>query len=245
MKLRYVWALGAVAALCAIPQAGAFNPQPDPPALQALIDDINQLPAVQNPQPFLAKALAARESAMRGQPCVAKSQIDALRNQVSAKLGKKGISDNTWAGIDGDAVRVLIGLLLAPDSSACGGATVPSNGGTEPTVQVTDSDQTGLTLHVSFPDPAFTARNGNGVSYLDMSMDGLGGVGLRARQRHRQLRAGGDDEDGGGPGGGEHRSGAERKLLRQPLEPEPERLPRQLAGRRHDRQRRLKRLRSV
>jgi hypothetical protein len=177
MRLKLVWALAAVAALCAIPQAGAFNPQPDPPGMQALIDDIVALPAVQNPQPFLAKALAAREAAMRGQPCVAKSQIDALRNQVSAKLGKKGISDNTWAGIDADAVRVLVALLQAPDSSACGGTTVPSNGGTEPTVQVTASDATGLTLDVSFPTPTFTPRVGNGVSYLDMGMDGLGSVG--------------------------------------------------------------------
>ena len=177
MKFQFLWALAAVAALCAIPQAGAFNPQPDPPGMQALIDDINLLPAVQNPQPFLAKALAVREAALRGQPCVARNQIDALRNQIGAKVGKKGISDNTWAGIDGDAVRVLIGLLQAPGSAACGGVTVPSNGGTEPTVQVADSDATGMTLHVSFPDPAFTPRVGNGVSYLDMSMDGLGGVG--------------------------------------------------------------------
>ena len=177
MKFKLVWALAAVAAACAIPQAGAFNPQPDPPGIQALIDDINALPAVQNPQPFLAKALAAREAATRGQPCVAKNQIDALRNQVNAKLGKKGISDNTWAGIDGDAVRVLVALLQAPDSAACGGVTVPSNGSTEPTVQVTDSTPTGLTLDVSFPTPSFTPRIGNGVSYLDMGMDGLGSVG--------------------------------------------------------------------
>jgi Peptidase family C25/Propeptide_C25 len=177
MRSKLVLALAAVAAVCAIPQAGAFNPQPDPPGMQALIDDINALPAVQNPQPFLAKALAAREAAMRGQPCVAKNQIDALRNQVNAKSGKKGISDNTWAGIDGDAVRVLVSLLQAPDSAACGGVTVPSNGGTEPTVQVTDSTPTGLTLDVSFPTPWFTTRLGNGVPYLDMGMDGLGSVG--------------------------------------------------------------------
>lgn len=177
MKVTFVCALAAVAALCALPQAGAFNPQPDPPGMQALIDDINALPAVQNPQPFLAKALAARRAAMRGQPCVAKDQLDALRNQASAKRGKRGISDDTWAGIDGDAVRVLIGLLQAPDSAACGGVTVPANGGVEPTVQVTDSDTTGLTLHVSFPDPTFTPRNGDGTAYLDMGMDGLGSVG--------------------------------------------------------------------
>lgn len=177
MKWKVVWGIAAAAALCAIPQAGAFNPQPDPPAMQALIDDINALPAVQNPQPFLAKAIAARDSAMRGQPCVAKSQLDALRNQVSAKQGKKGISDNTWAGIDGDAVSVLVALLQAPGSEACGGTTVAANGGTEPTVQVTDSDTTGLTLHVSFPDATFTPRTGNGASYLDMGMDGLGSVG--------------------------------------------------------------------
>lgn len=177
MSWKLAGALAVVALLCAAPPAGAFNPQPDPPGMQRLIDDIGALPAVQNPQPFLAKALAAREAAMRGQPCVARDQVDALRNQVAAKLGKKGISDATWAGIDGDAVRVLVSLLQAPDSSACGGVTVPSNGGTAPTVQVTASDDTGLTLHVSFPDPSFTPRVGDGVAYLDMSMDGLGGVG--------------------------------------------------------------------
>src|SRR4051794_9320117 len=144
MKLKAICAFAAIAALGAIPQAGAFNPQPDPPGMPELIGDINGLPAIQNPQPFLAKALAVREAAMRGQPCVAKSQLDALRNQVNAKIGKKGISDNTWAGIDADTVRVLIGLLQAPGSAACGGVTVPSNGGVEPAVQVTDSDETGL-----------------------------------------------------------------------------------------------------
>jgi hypothetical protein len=44
-------------------------------------------------------------------------------------------------------------------------------------VQVQASDQTGLTLHVSFPNPSFVARSGNGVQYLDMVMDGLGSPG--------------------------------------------------------------------
>ena len=156
---------------------GAFNPQPDPPGMQALIDDINALPAVQNPQPFLAKALAARESAMRGQPCVAKNQIDALRNQVNAKTGKKGIPDNTWAGIDGDAVRVLVALLQAPDSAACGGVTVPieRRHGTDRAGDGQHAD--GIDARRSPPTPGFTPRVGNGVSYLDMGMDGLGSVG--------------------------------------------------------------------
>jgi Peptidase family C25/Propeptide_C25 len=177
MKLKVVWALAAVVALIAIPAGQTFNPQPDPPGMPQLLGDINALPAAQNPQPLLAKALAAREAAMRGQPCVAKNQLGALRNQIAAKLGKKGISDNTWAGIDADAVRVLTALLQAPGSEACGGTTVPSTGGTEPAVQVTENDPTGLTLHVSFPSPTFVARTGDGVQYLDMAMDGLGSVG--------------------------------------------------------------------
>ena len=180
MKWKLVGSLAAIVVVCASP-AGAFNPQPDPPGMQALIADINALPAVQNPQPFLAKALAAREAAMRGQPCVAKNQIDALRNQVAAKTGKKGVSDQTWMGIDGDAVGVLVSLLQAPGSEACGGTTVPSNGGSEPTVQVASSDTTGITLNVTFPSPTFTSRVGDGVSYLDMGMDGLGSVGVAGR----------------------------------------------------------------
>jgi len=60
MRFKLVWALAAAAAVCAIPQAGAFNPQPDPPGLQALIDDINALPAAQNPRRTRSTRFATR-----------------------------------------------------------------------------------------------------------------------------------------------------------------------------------------
>jgi hypothetical protein len=172
-----VAALGAVA-IALVPQAGAFNPQPEPPGFEALVADINGLPAVQNPQPFLAKTLAAREAALRGQPCVAVNQLGALRSQVAAKLGKKGVPDQTWGQIDGDAVRVLIGLLQDPNAAACGGTSAPATDRGEPQVDVTSSDVNGLTLHVSFPQATFTPRLGDGQLYLDMGMDGLGSPGV-------------------------------------------------------------------
>jgi Peptidase family C25/Propeptide_C25 len=159
------------------PARRRVQPTAGPTGFQALVADINALPAVQNPQPFLAKALAAREAALRGQPCVAANQLGALRNQVAAKFGKKGIPDETWGRIDADAVRVLIGLLQAPDAAACGGTTVPAAGGAEPQVEVVSSDAGGLTLHVAFPQPTFTPRLGDGQVYLDMAMDGLGSPG--------------------------------------------------------------------
>ena len=173
----FVFAAAAVAAIGATSRAAAFNPQPDPPGYQALVADINALPAVQNPQPFLAKALAVREAALRGEPCTAANVLGALRNQVAAKLGKKGVPDQTWATIDADAVRVLTGLLQDPSAAACGGTGTPAVGGTEPQVEVTSSDVNGLTLHVGFPDATFTPRTGDGQSYLDMGMDGLGSPG--------------------------------------------------------------------
>lgn len=128
MSRRWLVAVAALAAATTglVPHAGAFNPQPEPPGFQALVADINALPAVQNPQPFLAKALAAREAALRGQPCVAANQLGALRSQVAAKLGKKGVPDQTWGQIDADAVRILIGLLQDPNAAACGGTTTPA-----------------------------------------------------------------------------------------------------------------------
>jgi hypothetical protein len=173
----FVLAAVAVAAIGATSRAAAFNPQPDPPGFEALVADINGLPAVQNPQPFLAKAYAVREAALRGQPCTAANVVGALRNQVAAKLGKKGVPDRVWGTIDADAVRVLIGLLQDPNAAACGGTGTPAVSGDEPQVEVTSSDVNGLTLHVGFPDATFTPRTGDGQAYLDMGMDGLGSPG--------------------------------------------------------------------
>jgi len=130
MSRKWLVAVAVLAAAITglVPHAGAFNPQPEPPGFQALVADINVLPAVQNPQPFLAKALAAREAALRGQPCVAANQLGALRSQVAAKLGKKGVPDQTWGQIDADAVRILIGLLQDPNAAACGGTTTRRHG---------------------------------------------------------------------------------------------------------------------
>lgn len=166
-----------VGALVLAPAAFSFNPQPDPPGFQQLIADIQGLPSVQNPQPFLAKALAAREAALRGQPCTAKNVIGALRDQVAAKTGKKGIPDQSWGQIDSDALGVLIALLQADGSQACGGTSVPAVQGGAPEVDVVSSDTSGLTLHVSFPAASFTPRMGNGVLYEDVAMDGLGSPG--------------------------------------------------------------------
>jgi hypothetical protein len=175
------WLIGVAVLVAAtvglVPRASAFNPQPDPPGFEALVADINALPAVQNSQPFLAKALAAREAALRGQPCVASKQIGALRNQVAAKLGKKDVPDQVWGQIDADAVRVLIGLLQDPNAAGCGGTASPARGN-EPQVDVTSSDVNGLTLHVTFPQATFTPRMGDGQLYLDMGMDGLGSPGV-------------------------------------------------------------------
>lgn len=167
----------AVASLVLPPAAFSFNPQPDPPGFQQLVEDIQALPPAQNPQPFLAKALAAREAALRGQPCTAKNVIGALRDQVAAKTGKRGIPDQTWAQVDSDALGVLVALLQADGSQACGGTGVPAVQGPAPEVDVVSSDTSGLTLHVSFPQPSFTPRTGNGTLYEDVAMDGLGAPG--------------------------------------------------------------------
>ena len=124
-----VAALGAVA-IALVPQAGAFNPQPDSPGFQALRpDDINALPAVQNSQPFLAKTLAAREAALRGQPCVAMNQLGARFATRSLRSSGRRGPRTRWGGIErGRRPRADVRALLQdPIAAACGGITAPSN----------------------------------------------------------------------------------------------------------------------
>ena len=73
-------------ALALAQPATAFNPQPEPPGFQALIDDINSL-SLQNPRPLLAMAEAAASSTARGHLCPATHQLNALANFIAVKTG--------------------------------------------------------------------------------------------------------------------------------------------------------------
>ena len=161
-----------------VPNAGAFNPQPEPPDFRALVTDISALPAVQGQQQLVARLLAVREAALRAHPCVAIFVIGVVRHLIAPVIARGGANAQALARIDADLVTILIGLLQDPNAVGCGGTGTPAATGPEPQLAVTSSDPTGITLHVSFPQATFTPRVGDGQVYLDMAMEGLGSSGV-------------------------------------------------------------------
>lgn len=177
MSLNRVFAWLTVAALAssllaASPVAAQEEaPSPDFQRLQA---DIARLVVGQNQQPFLSKAAAASAAATRGQACTAIDVLNALRNYIAAKAGKKEFTTFAAGQLEADALVVIADLLGTAAAAQCGGAAVPPTTKAGPVVQVVSSDKNGLQLHVSLPAARFVARLGGGRVFTDMAMDGVG-----------------------------------------------------------------------
>jgi hypothetical protein len=91
----------------------AFNPQPDPPAFQALREDIAALPAAQNPQPLTAKVDAASAAIDRGNVCAAANNLDALSQFITVKTGDT-IPERNAADLQDDITRIRDANEVSP-----------------------------------------------------------------------------------------------------------------------------------
>jgi len=118
-----------------------------------------------------ARARAAYEG---GDPCGAVSALDALMADAQSArqtAGAAPLADDVF-----DQASGLRASVLALRAAAGGCASAPRFGA-PPTVTVTASDATQLTIHVDFGEPVFTTRFGGGQTFSEVEVPGVEAFG--------------------------------------------------------------------
>lgn len=139
-----------------------------------LTSDVSALPSGTVPgNSFMAKIGAAQAAIDSNKSCTAINILGALRNEISAKAGKKGFTSIMANQIDTDVIAIIALLMETPDTAKCGGGTASSSKNS-PETTIISSDANGIKLHISFPEAHFISRIGNGNPFTDVSMDGMG-----------------------------------------------------------------------
>ena len=92
------------------------------------------------------------------------------------KRARAKVAPELASVLEADILDVESLLLSQPESARCGGASAPASTVGAPVVTVSSADNTQVTFHISFPPPTFAPRSGNGTSYLEMFMPGMGNI---------------------------------------------------------------------